>query len=317
MDGRLVVLSFDPVFARLLLLAVFAVVAFTQETTLRPNLRTGDEFSLEMIRTRDDPRRGSLSGKSRTPVAVRVLEVTSNGLLLDWQFGATQFDNPNVLKNPVAAAAVNAFKDIRFEVILNSEGQYQGLRNEAEVSKKLAGLTEALLAAISRQIANPQTRKALEASAPAMMAPKTLLSSATRDIQTYFDLYGTSLTPGQSVEKATQRSSPLGSGAIPANVRLTLEKVAESSLSLSTTTTYDPASLQELTIKMIEQTGRTVSPAERAKMPDMQVIDEGKCIFDPSFGLMREVAINRVSSRADGYKRLDSWQIRLLNAPAR
>ncbi|MBK7928798.1 MAG: hypothetical protein IPJ98_15285 [Bryobacterales bacterium] len=242
-------------------------LAFSQDLTLRPTLQVDDTFELEIIRLREDSRRPQMNGRSRTPIHVRVLESNPKGFLLEWKQGATEFDNPEIIKNPIAAAASNAVKDFVLQLELNPAGQFARLRNEAEVTAKLQNVMESLLAALGRQIPDAQQRQQVDSLVRRLMSPPVLLASATRDAQTYFALNGATVNKEQPFTADLQQPSPFGGGAIPARFRLTLDSLDAHSASLTATTTYDPQAVARFSAQLLAQAAPARLSLRRTQCP--------------------------------------------------
>jgi hypothetical protein len=132
----------------------------------------------------------------------------------------------------------------------------------------------------------------------------------------YFGLNGVSLAAGEIAETNLQVPNPFAGGEIPAKFQVRMETVTADSASLKTTTRYDPTALQRMTQTMAQQAGAPIPSEELAKLPSMQVTDNGAYSFDRTVGLMREVNVNRHISVGNN-SRYEGWQIRLLNSPKR
>src|SRR5262245_60025144 len=111
--------------------------AYAQELTIKPKLREGDQFRLELSRTRENSARPQQNGQSRTLVDVRVNSATPQGFVLDWMPGETVIDNPQAAQDPLIAAASDAVRGMRFRLTLSPEGEFTGLANHAEVVPRL------------------------------------------------------------------------------------------------------------------------------------------------------------------------------------
>jgi hypothetical protein len=292
-----------------------AAQAFAQDVTIRPRLRTGDEFRLEIVRTRDDSSRPQQNGRSRTVVDVRVLSAASEGFVVEWAPGETVLDNPQTAQDPLVAAASQALSEIRFRLMLNADGKLAGVANEAEVAPKLQAMLDTVVRNLSARLPAEQ-RKAFQNVVGQVLSPAALISSATREAEIYFGLNGVVLAAGEAAETDLQLPNPLGGGVIPAKFRVDMKSATADSASLNTTTTYDSAALLRMTQSLARQAGAPVSTNELTKIPPMQMGDDGKYLFDTSVGLMRQVTVNRRLS-AGNNRRHDGWEIRLLNGPKR
>jgi hypothetical protein len=288
-----------------------AVPALAQKTTLRPTLRAGDEFRLELIRLRENSSSSQQNGRSRTPVDVRVISAGPEGFVLDWTPGETTFDNAQVTQDPLLAAASNAVRGIVFRLTLNADGEFTGVANQAEVVPKL----QSMLDVIVRELANrlpADRRQGFQAMISQVLSSSALIASATREITMYFGLNGVSLAAGETVEADMQVPNPLAGGDLPAKFRVTMESLTADSASLKTTTTYDQAALRRMTQAIAQQAGAPIRSEDLANLPAMQVSDNGAYSFDRTVGLMREVSVNRRISIANN-SRYEGWQIRLLS----
>jgi hypothetical protein len=94
-----------------------------------------------------------------------------------------------------------------------------------------------------------------------------------------------------------------------------MESTTTDTASLKTATTYDAAALKRMTQAIAQQTG-TMSAAEIAALPAMQMTHEGKYLFDRSIGVMREMTVSR-RVVASGASRFDGWEIRLVGSSKR
>ena len=92
-----------------------------------------------------------------------------------------------------------------------------------------------------------------------------------------------------------------------------MESATVDTASVKTSTIYDAAALVRLTQSLATQAGKPIPPEELAKLPPMQMADEGAYVFDRKRGLMREVKVNRHVVVGPN-RRLDAWEIRLIDA---
>jgi hypothetical protein len=286
-----------------------------QQITISPKLRQGDEFRLELIRIRENSSRPQQNGKSRTIVDVRVISAGSQGIVLDWMPGETVIENTQVAQDPLVAAASRAVQDMRFRITLNAEGEFTGLANQAEVMPKLQSAVDVMVQELSSRLP-AQQREAFRGVIGQVLSPDALIASATREVEIYFGLNGFTLSGKEAAESTLQVPSPLGGGQISAKFRVQMDSAKPDSASLRTTTTYDAAALQRMTEALAKQSGVAIPPEELARLPRVQMADDGSYLFDRAIGLMREVTIHRRISAANN-SRYDGWQIRLLTGPKR
>lgn len=292
-----------------------AVQALAQEITIAPRLRAGDAFQLELTRSRENSAQPRQNGQSRTVIDVRVISVGPEGYVLDWVPGETVLDNRQVTENPLFRAAMEAVRDLQLRLTLNAEGEFTGLVNQAEVLPKLQAAVDAIVGGLSATVP-PEQRQTVLGVVNQVLSPQALIASATREADMYFGLNGVAVTPGEVVQTVIEQPSLIGSGTIPATFTVQMESASAESASLKTTTTYDKDALVRMTESLARQARVPMPPDALAKIPPLEMSDEGAYLFDRTTGLMREVVVSRRVG-AGKSRRVDGWQIRLLDGPQR
>jgi hypothetical protein len=297
------------------LLMLGSATVSAQEIAIAPQLRTGDEFRLEVNRTRKNSGRPQQDARGTTPVDVRVVSVTATGITLEWIPGDTTFDNSAVARDPLMGAAAAALKGLRLRINLSADGEFVGLANQAEVQPRLQAAVDIIMNDAIAKIPEDQ-RKGFRSFITQILSPATLLASVTSDAQTYFGLNGVTISVGEAIDVKIDQPNPVG-GTIAARFRVRAESATKESAVLITTTTYDPAALREMTRALAAKSGQSIPREELDKLPSMEMADDGKFVFDRSVGLMREVIVNRRISMGDAQQRFDGWEIRLIKSPTR
>jgi hypothetical protein len=298
-----------------LTLSVVPRLALAQDVTIAPKLAIGDEFRLALVRTRDNSAQPQQNSTSRTVISVRVTSAGADGYVLDWVPGETVVDNQQLAQNPVVMAAVEAVRGLRFRLTLNADGELTGLANQDEILPKLKSMMDTIVQQILAGIPDDE-RAAMVGFMNQVLSPEVLVSSATREAGIYFGLNGVSLASGEVAEIELQQPSPFGGGVIPGIFRVRMDSITTNSVSLTTETTYDSTALLRLTESLIKQAGKPIPPSELAKVPPIDMNDDGTFVFDRTVGLMREVTmIRRVVAGTN--QRLDRWEMRLLDGPKR
>ena len=293
-------------------LTAIATPGYGQDISIVPTLRAGDSFQLEVIRIRQNSAQPQQNGKSTTRVNVLVVSSSADGSVIEWVPGATVFDNPQVALNPLVGSATQALRDIRFQLNLNADGELLGMANQAEVAPRLKTVVDAVVRDLAARIPEDQRKGFLDVIGQ-VLSVDVLIASATRDAATYLGLNGASLAVGQAVDLDLEQPSPFGGGPIPARFRVRMESATVDTASLKTTTTYDGAALVRLTQSLAKQAGKPIPPEELAKLPPIEMADEGTFVFDRTRVLMREVKVNRRVVVGPN-RRLDAWEIRLTDA---
>ena len=187
------------------------------------------------------------------------------------------------------------------------------MANQAEVAPKLKAVVDAIVRELSARVPDAQRKQFLDFMGQVLSAD-VLIASATRDAGTYFGLNGVSMASSEAVEIDIEQPNPLGGAALPARFSVRMESVTADTASLKTVTTYDGASLVRLTETLAKQAGAPIAPEELAKLPPIEMADEGTYLFDRQMGLMREVIVSRRVTVGPN-RRLDAWQIRSLSGP--
>jgi hypothetical protein len=301
-------------FAFALGLVVASTTAYGQDITIAPKLRAGDAFRLQLTRLRQVPAHPEQSGKSTTTVDVDVVAAAADGTTMDWVYGDTAIDNPQIAQDPAVVAASNAVKGLRLRIKLTADGEFVGLVNEDEVVPKLQGALDIMMREFSAKMPESD-RKDFAVFLRKILTPKLLLASAVSDAKTYFGLNGVTIKVAETLEVAIEQPSPIG-GTLPATFSIKAESATPESAVLATTTTYDDAALRQFTRALAEKAGKSLPEGELTKLPPMQMHDEGRFVFDRTFGLMREVVVKRRAG-AGGIERVDGWDFSLLQAPKR
>ena len=302
-------------FTKVLSLTVISLLTLAQDIEIRPKLNPGDKFRLEVARVRRDSSRPQANATGRTLVDVLVVSTNAGGSVLDWAPGDTAFDAAQVSLDPAVAAAAQAAKGMHFRIALNADGEFAGLLNEAEVRPKLQSVVGAIVAELAGRLPSNQ-RKSFHDLMGQLVTPAALISSATRDAEVYFGLNGAAITVGETVAANLQQPSPIGGSTIPAVFRVRMESATDSSALWTTTTTFDKDALLRMTVDIAQRAGAAVRPEDVAKLPAMQMADDGKYEYDRTLGLMRKVTISRRVAIGT-QERLDGWTITLMESPKR
>jgi hypothetical protein len=296
----------------LAILTFTAAQAFAQDVTIVPTLRAGDAFQLEVIETRQNSRQPK-QNRVRSLVEVRVISAGTAGFVIDWVPGEPIFDNAHDARDPQFSVVAQALRDIRFRLNLNPDGEVTGLANRAEVAPKLKIVVDTVVQGLAAKLPGEKA-KAFRDMVGQMLTVDTLIASATRDAETYFALNGVSLASGKAVTVDVKQPNPLGGDPIPARFEVRMDSATEDVASITTTTTYDPTSLRLLTESVLRKTGATITPEQMAKIPSVEMADQGRYVYDRKTRLMREVIVNR-RVNAGPTRQVDGWVIKLIKAP--
>jgi hypothetical protein len=291
-----------------------AATASAQNILIAPKLRTGDTFKLEISRTRENTPGSSQDGKGSSTVNVTVLTVTPEGSTLEWESGLIA-GNVGGVPEALMLTAGDAMRGIKPVIRLTPDGELAGLANEAEVLAKMQAAVDIIRRGAAESVP-PANRPGFEAMLSQVLSPPILLASVVSDARIYFRLNGAALGVGQSATADLLQPNPFGGEPLPAKFTVRAESGNTDTASLVTTTVYDGAALMRLMSLMMEKTGDPVPKEEFAKLPAMQMGEEGRFVFDRLVGLMREATVTRRVTMG-GQVRLDRTEIRLVAPPKR
>lgn len=295
-------------------LFAFAATASAQDILITPKLRAGDTFRLEVSRTREGTPTASQAVKGSTTIDVKVLTVTPEGSTLEWEAGLTAV-TAGVVPEAVMSRMSEAVRDMRPVIKLTPVGEVAGLVNEAEVLAKLQAAVEILRRELVEKLP-PANRQAFETILSQVLSPAVLVATLVRDASTYFGLNGVELGVGESVSADLPQPNPFGGEPLSAQFTVRVESATTDVASLVTTTVYDGADLMRAMSRLMENAGKPIPREELAKLPTMQIGDDGRFVFDRGLGLMREVSVTRRVT-VPGRVQLDRTEIRLVTPPKR
>jgi hypothetical protein len=294
--------------------AVFGGHAFAQDLTIAPKLLAGDVFRLEITRTRDNPSQPQQNGRSTTLVDVHVASASADGIILDWIPGKTILPDRQQ-ENPLLRAAATLLDGLTLRLGLTADGEFDALLNEREVAARLQPVVDLMVEGAVASMP-PEDRKPFQAFISQLLSPALLIGAATVDAKTYFSQNGVTLAVGETIEADLEQPNPLGGGTLPARFRITCESATAESAMFVTSTTYDKSAFTQIARSLAEKSGKPLPPEELAKIPPIEMKDEGRFVLDRATGLMREAAVKRRIS-AGAMQRVDGWEMRLVQPPKR
>lgn len=289
--------------------------ALAEQVAVTPRLKTGDTFSIEITRVIESTSQPQQNSRNVSSAQIRIVSTGPEGTVLEWAPDADQNLEAHAAIDPVVRAASDATRDLRLRLRLDADGAYAGLANEEEVTAKLKiGLDLVVKDLLAK--APEEQRAKLETALGQVFTPTVMIAVFTRDVQTYFSMNGASLAPGESMTVDLEQPNPFGGNPLPAKLLITMESAVPETAILATTTTYDGNALLRMTRDVLAKSGERLSDAEFEKIPPMQMADDGRFVFDRTFGLMRELTVNRRIVMGKE-QRLEGLQIRLVRGPQR
>lgn len=296
-----------------LLLAPLLSVAFVaQPIPIRPRLLPGDEFQLEVSRTREDSRRPQTNHVARTLVDVRIVSAGPDGYVMDWKPGPVTLE-PKVV-DPMLSAVSQIIGGLQFRIALDVDGGFERIANEAEVLPKLQGALDHVIRQMQKGMPAADAKRA-EDLVRQTLSPANLIAIATNDAQTYVSMYGAELAVGETVDVPVEQPNPFGGGPLSATRRVRILSASAESATLASSTVYDRGTLEKM-IKALAGQANVKVPAEELTKLKLEMSDETRYVFDRSTGLFSEVTNERRVSSGD-MRRLDKCTIRLVKRPRR
>ena len=300
--------------SRTLLAFVLAATTASQEVVLRPRLVAGDEFRLEVLRSREDSTNPQSNHTSKTAVTIKVLSASARGFVVEWRPGRSLVDGLGAKIDPALTTAAQLIGDVSLKLALGVDGEFEGVENEAELLPKLQSLIDALVRENVKTMSAEEADR-FRAFMKQILPPAVLVALISKDAETYLSMYGVALARGESVEAQLEQPNPFGGDPIPAVLKLRMSEVTADTATLDTSTTFDPAATAKFTLGLIEKGAGQTVPEEVAKMR-LELIDTGKVVFDRKLGLIREVHVTRGIAFGPG-KRTERWVITLVAPPKR
>jgi hypothetical protein len=146
-----------------------------------------------------------------------------------------------------------------------------------------------------------------------VLSPGVLLSSARKDIDLYFSLYGVELEEGKPFEGTIETPNPLGSGNLRSEIRIVLEGIdkEKGELQLAFEQRYDPSVFRDVMKPMLEQMGVQAPAAET--LPPGTLTDTAAFRFNTAQGYMQRIRHERTIA-LEQIRRVDRTEIAVLKA---
>ena len=300
--------------SRTLLAFVLAATTASQEVVLRPRLVAGDEFRLEVLRSREDSTNPQSNHTSKTAVTVKVLSASARGFIVEWRPGRSSIDGPGATIDPALMTAAQLVGDVSMKLTLGADGEFEGVENEAELLPKLQSLIDVVVRENVKTMSAEEADR-FRAFMKQMLPPAVLVTMISKDAETYLSMYGVALARGESVEAQLEQPNPFGGDPIPAVLKVRMSEVTADAATLDSSTTFDPVALTRFTLGLIEKSAGQKAPEEVAKMR-LELIDSGKVVFDRKLGLIRDVDVTRGMAFGPA-KRTERLRITLVTPPKR
>jgi hypothetical protein len=201
-----------------------AVVAAPGKYSIDIAWKKGDRFEYELVKTKKQVRDGAvkLDLTSRTPLTVEVREETKEGYLLACTYGATAFDDPNAMANPLVRKMADVLVGKPLLVEVHKGGVVSGLRNWQEIKKVYELFTATITEELKRNGADQQMIDGIVGMMGKMSTQELITQAATKEIALMLIPVGKDYEGSNPTEEDDLLQHPLGGDPLPAKVRLTL-----------------------------------------------------------------------------------------------
>ena len=288
-----------------------ACLLAAQTLTVQPAFTAGETLQLELKKTREDSR-APRSYVAVTPVAARVLSTDASGTVVDWVPGKTEVSDPALLENPMLKAAMDVLEGLHLEILLDPNGAFHHLRNEADVVKNLTEATAVMGRELAKTIPNDARRKQFTEMFETVASPEVLIASASREAALYFGVNGAVLEEAKPVKETVEMINPLGGGVIKGEMemRVASRNALLGQASVEVTHSYDPALMTQMLKELAKHAGAQV-PAD-ANVPQIRFTDKATYLIDTRSGHVRSVSHVRTIEGGPGMKRVDTTSVRLV-----
>jgi hypothetical protein len=281
-------------------LLVATASLWAEAVVIKPKLRLGDELAFQVKRGRD----GRASTTSR--VRAKVVSADQNGSVLEWVYTDSKIEDPAQAGNPVMQAALKGAADVRMEVMLTPDGEFSGIRNVAEISKKLQSMLAIITGEFTKSISDEAERKRFVESVRQVLTPQMLVSSSSRDIALVFALSGVELEKDEAIEAPIGTPNPFGGGGnLPSNVKIELLDSDGKAAKVQMVQTYDAKELRRLMLPMLMRMSQ--GKLKESDMPEIQMTDATEFTVNLSDGIPSRISYTRKMAGPAG--RVDTAEI--------
>lgn len=267
---------------RLILLLYAVTSASAQTFAVVPKVSVGQQFKIEITKTREDARPGR-GNQGRSDVFLKFIEANEKGSVADWAVGKSVLltDVP-ASQRALFDAMSKSVEGIHLELQFDAEGAFTDLRNADEVAGQLTKMTALVIEEITKAIPDSQ-RDAFVGQMTRILTPSALIASATKEVQLLFNLSGAELKIGERSTTNLESPNPFGGeGILPSVFEVSLEKLTGTEAHVSTVQKHDGKALVAMFAKLM-------SNLPQGEMPQLEAIDTGEFVFDAATKLPKRV----------------------------
>ena len=264
-----------------------------QQESLEVEIRWkhGEKYRYEIVKARRkyEADNLSLNTQSRTPLAIEVLEKTSEGYVLGWTMGETTFDAPEIAANPLAKQMGNLLKGFTILLEIDSNGVITGVQNWKELQEKSDSAVNTLTGALQKSGLPEQLITNIASQVRSVLSTKEQIEQlCTKEPQMFLLVLGRRYPLSEPFEYEDQLANPYGGEPFPSRGVFSVNEFSDET-NLATITWQQSIdadesrrimenTLKELAVRM----GRPVPDGELLKT--LAIGDEAEFLLDVASG---------------------------------
>ncbi len=291
------------------MLALLSAPALAATVDIKPVMRVGDRFGWdyrkETMQTAEG--RGTKKTASVTPVTAKVIEASSTGYVLEWQYGDTRF--LDAARAKAMAQQDNQWmadlaKALRFELLLAPDGQFVQLRNYAALRPAIDRMLAQVLAAVAKERqASPEERQQVGEMMRGMFATREQVETLLlKDVRLLLFPFGLSLDSAAPLTYQTALPNPFGGEALTAEGTVSLASVnaRRGQASIRIEQKLSPDSVPRILNALVRELGDKRPPAEEFARLKADITDTSHYTVDLRSGFSNRVEFTRTTTLPGG-----------------
>jgi hypothetical protein len=285
--------------------------------TAVPRWEKGDRLSLREVQS---SRRGTHGGRTKpsmratSALELEVLEAGPEGYVVRWTSRRPEFSTRGIVTQPLLENLVKLSAGVSLELEINADGTPTGVRNTAEVRRKMKRICSSLRRELMGQGApQAQVDALITQLAETYESEESILDQVARSASAFFLPLGWRFEPGVPIEYEAQIVSPAGTAPLASEGTLSLDSYdAKTGLAHVTWTQRVDRDRAGEAIRALvgEILGDDEMPSEvAAAINEVAIEDHAKYVIDTKRGWVVDMMHER-SVRMPGAERIDRATIR-------
>jgi hypothetical protein len=295
------------------ILSAACLAAEPEVLTLKPQLKKGDSFTLQITRSRQQTR-GSrdISGQATLLADIAVLEAGPEGYVVSCTYRKTRVDGAEaeqIKANPASKILLDMWNNIPIHLKLSPDYAVTGLANYEAVKKAMDASTEKMLASMAF---DAEKEKVLRQTVSQVVSSEQLVSQlVARELAIYLSFNGDFAKASDTKVSNVEFPSPYGGDPIPGKCTTKVESIDKKSgkAVVVRESEVDGKVLREQLVKWIENMDRKAGkePTPGDQIPEMTMRDLMRAVIDlktqlPQTAQMERITVSGPQKRVDGIK---------------